>query len=459
MIGVAAATATATHAGNGTLVAAAAIGVAAIILLITLAKMHAFIALILGSAVAGLIAGLGGSGTLSAFTDSFGGTVGDIGILIALGAMLGKLLADSGGADRIVDSIVGRVSVRLLPWALALVSFLIGLPLFFEVGVVLVLPIVLLAAKRTGSSYVVLSLSALASLSLLNGFVVPHPGPLIAVSGFNADLGLTLLLGVVVAIPTIVLGGPLLAKVLARYVTATPPADLIPASTGVGVAGRRPPFGSTLVTMLLPVFLMLCNAIAELILPEGSPVLAVTGVFGEPAVALLLGLLLGVFTLGFGSGMDLAQIGKTMGKGLPAIAGVVLIVGAGGGFKGVLVASGVGDAIASIVQTLGIPLLLFAWLLTALIRIAVGSGTVAIVTAVGLLAPMASSLSPVEASLLVLAVGAGSRFMSHVNDAGFWLVKEYLGLDVKDTFKTWTIMDCTISLVALGGVSLINLFV
>ena len=463
MTSVLSAAAVVSHVGDGLLFTAALLGIGLVILLITVAKIHPFIALIIGSAVIGLMTGVGAEGTLKAFTDSFGGTVADVGILVALGAMLGKLLADSGGADRIVDSVIGRISVPLLPWAMAGVSFLLGLPLFFEVGVVLILPIALLVAKRTGASPVLLALPSLAALSLLNGFMVPHPGPLVAVSGLKADLGLTLTLGIVVAIPTIVIGGPLYSRFIAPRVAADPPAELIPGgsdgSDRTAVETRRPAFWPTLITMLLPVVLMLCHAVAELLLPEGHPVRQLSTVVGEPIVALLLGLLVGVVTLGLGSGMSLGRIGSVTGSGLPAIAGVVLIVGAGGGLKGVLVQSGIGGAIGTLAEHLGIPILLLGWLITAIVRVAVGSGTVAVVTAVGLLAPIAGQLPTAKATLLVLAIGAGSRFLSHVNDAGFWLVKEYLGTSVKDTFRTWSAMDCVISVVALVSVLLLNLVI
>ncbi|MDM4762978.1 gluconate:H+ symporter [Galbitalea sp. SE-J8] len=436
---------------------AAGVGIALIIALITAAKVHPFIALIVGSAAVGLIAGLGPEGSLDAFGESFGGTFADVGILIALGAMLGKLLAESGGAERIVDTVIGKVSLAVVPWAMAGVSFLLGLPLFFEVGVVLIVPIALLAAKKRGVSPILFALPSLAALSLLNGFMVPHPGPLAAVSGLDASLGLALVLGIVVAIPTIVIGGPVFARFIAPRVIAHPPESLVPESSAEA-SGRKPSLGLTIATMLLPVVLMLIHAVAEIVSPE-SAFADATSVIGEPVVALLLGVLVAMFTLGLGSGMSLASIGASMGRGLPAVASVIVIVAAGGGFKGVLVASGVGTAVGNLADAIGIPILLLGWLITAIVRMAVGSGTVAIVTAVGLLAPLAAQQTTAEATLLVLAIGAGSRFGSHVNDAGFWLVKEYLGTDIKDTFKAWTVMDCLISVVALGGVLVLDLFI
>ncbi|MBK1787837.1 gluconate transporter [Prauserella sp. ASG 168] len=463
--------------GQGPLLGLTVATIVIVIVLIAWAKLHPLIALILGSAVLGLGSGLGAESTVAEFVDGLGGTIGDIGLLIALGAMLGQLLNVSGAADRLVDRFVHAVPERAIPWAMAAIAFLIGLPLFFEVALVLVFPIIVLVVRRTGVPLLKVAIPALAALSLLNGFLPPHPGPLLAVSAFDADLGLTLLYGLIVAIPTVIIGGPLLGNVLARVVPS-PPVESLPydrrdenddegndekdgagkGSGGARVAAREKPalrvpsIGATLATMLLPIVLMLVRAIAELVLPEGNAARRFAETIGEPTVALLAGCLLAMVTFGLATGMGRQKVSGVMGSGLPLVAGVILIVGAGGGFKNTLVATGVGDTIAELTRDLGLPALVLAWLLAALIRIAVGSGTVAIITTAGLLAPLATGMDPSNAALLALAVGAGSRFGSHVNDAGFWMVKEFLNLSVKDTFRTWTLMDCVVSLVAGAGV-------
>jgi GntP family gluconate:H+ symporter len=450
-----------------------------IIVLIAWAKVHPLLALAIGSAALGISSGLGAGTTIETFTDGLGGTIGDTGLLIALGAMLGQLLNFSGGATNLVDRFVHAVPPRMIPWAMAGIAFLIGLPLFFEVALVLMFPIIVLVVRRTGLPLIKVALPALASLSLLNGFLPPHPGPLLAVSAFNADLGRTLLFGIIIAIPTVIIGGPLLGNLLNRWVPSPDvntllfsgdtrsndgPSEPEP-STGGGTSTlvappkstvKVPSVTATLATMLLPVLLMLIRAIAEMVLPEENSFRVVADVVGEPTVALFAGCVTAMFTFGLATGIGKAKVGSVMGSGLPLVAGIVLIVGAGGGFKATLIATGVGGVIADLAHGLGLPLLLLGWLLAALIRIAVGSGTVAIVTAAGLLAPVAVGMSPNHAALMALAVGAGSRFMSHVNDAGFWMVKEFLNLSVKDTFRTWTVMDCTVSLVAGAGVLLLG---
>ncbi len=467
--------------GEGPLLGLTVATIVVIIVLIGWAKLHPLIALILGSAVLGVGSGLGAEATVTDFVGGLGDTIGDIGLLIALGAMLGQLLHVSGAATRLVDRFVRAVPGRAVPWAMVGIAFLIGLPLFFEVALVLVFPIIVLVVRRTGAPLLKVAIPALAALSLLNGFLPPHPGPLLAVSAFHADLGLTMFYGLIVAVPTVIVGGPLLGNVLARLVPS-PPVEKLPfghPDGGMPKAGgtddepghgRRgtnstaaleapalprlstPGVGVTLLTMLLPIALMLIRAIAELTLSQDDPGRRLAETIGEPTVALLAGCLLAMFTFGLATGMGRRQVSGVMGSGLPLVAGIILVVGAGGGFKSTLVATGVGDTIADLTRNLGLPAVVLAWLLAALIRVAVGSGTVAIITTASLLAPLAAGTSPSGAALMALAVGAGSRFGSHVNDAGFWMVKEFLQLDVKDTFRTWTLMDCVVSVVAGIGV-------
>ncbi len=470
--------------GNAQLIAAAVLGIAAVVALISWLKVHPFLALILGSATLGLVAGLGATKTIASFTKGVGDTVGSVGLLIALGAMIGGLLADSGGGDQIVDTVVQRVSDRQLPWAMAGVAALIGLPLFFEVGVVLLVPVVLLVSRRSDVPLLKIGIPALAGLSVLHGLVPPHPGPLVAIAALKADLGLTLAFGLVVAIPTVVIAGPVFGSFISRYVTAVAPAELIPSrerepalvgagagepdarsgaataagtalaagtATGAGTAlgaraagggsagvddeQRRPAFGPTVATVLLPIVLMLLRAGGEVLLDTKSNVRAILDVIGNPVVALLAGVLVAMFTLGMAVGMDRRRISDSVGGSLPAIAGILLIVAAGGGFKQVLVDAGVGQMVGNAAKGASLSPLILGWLVAVGIRVATGSATVATITAAGIVAPLAASLNRPHVALLALAVGAGSLFFSHVNDAGFWLVKQYFGLTVGQTIR------------------------
>ncbi|WP_194822783.1 SLC13 family permease [Micromonospora sp. S-DT3-3-22] len=515
---LAAPTEPATNAGDTQLVVAALLGIAAVVLLIAWGKVHPFLALILGAAVLGVVAAMAPDTVIESFSAGVGSTVGGVGLLIALGAMIGGLLAESGGADGIVNRVVGRVSGTALPWAMAGVAALIGLPLFFEVGVVLLVPIVLLVSLRTDVPLMKIGIPALAGLSVLHGLVPPHPGPLVAISSLDADLGLTLGLGLIIAIPTVIVAGPVFGNFIARYVPATAPAALLPTrqptttgggrrgpgspdtsaagrdrgpdgrdagrgpagdddllsdddlvnpgtgrpgapvdDSGTETARRTPGFWPAVLTVLLPVVLMLLRAVGELTLAEGTVARQALDIAGAPIVALLAGVIVAMFTLGYQAGFSRGQVSSVLGGSLPPIAGILLIVAAGGGFKQVLVDAGVGDLVADAAKDANLSPLLLGWLVAVGIRVATGSATVATITAAGIVAPLAATLDRPEVALLALAVGCGSLFFSHVNDAGFWLVKEYFGLTVGQTIKSWSVLETIISVVGFAGVLLLDL--
>ncbi|MET9692928.1 gluconate:H+ symporter [Streptomyces sp. NPDC006514] len=446
-----------TSAGNTQLGIAVLAGIAVIVLLITRFKLHAFLALTVGSLALGVFAGAPLAKTIASFTAGLGATVAGVGVLIALGAILGKLLADSGGADEIVDTILARAKGRAMPWAMVLIASVIGLPLFFEVGIVLLIPVVLLVAKRGNYSLMRIGIPALAGLSVMHGLVPPHPGPLVAIDALHANLGVTLGLGVLVAIPTVIIAGPLFSRYAARWVDVPAPERMIAARPSAELQ-HRPRFGATVFTVLLPVALMLVKALVDIVVDDpASPVQRVTDVAGSPMIALLAAVLVGMFTLGRAAGFTRARISATVDKSLAPIAGILLIVGAGGGFKQTLIDVGVGQMILDVSKDWAVPTLLLAWLIAVAIRLATGSATVATISAAGLVAPLAADMSTTGTALLVLAIGSGSLFFSHVNDAGFWLVKEYFGMTVGQTLKTWSVMETIISVVGLGLVLLLSL--
>lgn len=451
----------------------AVLGIALVVVLILVAKLHGFLALTIASLFVGVGSGIGLADVAGSFEDGVGGVLGNVGVLIALGAMLGKLLADSGGADEIVEKILtgGR---RALPWRMALIAFIIGIPMFFEIGLVLLIPVVMLAVRRAGLPAMLLAVPALAGLSVLHGFIPPHPGPLAAIANLDASLGITLALGLVVAVPTVIIAGPLFAHLAARWV----PIGAIGAAGGIigtpgrdsdGEAGseaesetaatvpdetgerrRRPSFGWTLATILAPVVLMLVRAAADVWMSPDAAVYPLLEFIGEPIVALLFAVLVAMITFGKAVGFSASTLTTKIGDSLKPIVGVVMIVGAGGGFKQVLVDGGTGVAIGKIAVALSLSVLVLGWLVAVLIRLATGSATVATVTASGIVAPLASDLSSVHLSLVVLAVGAGSVIFSFVNDAGFWLVKEYFGMTIGQTVKTWSTLETIIAVVGLG---------
>ncbi|WP_093801608.1 GntP family permease [Streptomyces sp. Wb2n-11] len=446
-----------TSAGNGQLGIAVLAGIAVIVLLITKFKLHAFLALTIGSLALGAFAGAPLDKAISSFSTGLGNTVAGVGVLIALGAILGKLLADSGGADQIVDTILAKASGRAMPWAMVLIASIIGLPLFFEVGIVLLIPVVLLVAKRGNYSLMRIGIPALAGLSVMHGLIPPHPGPLVAIDAIGANLGVTLALGVLVAIPTVIIAGPLFSKYAARWVDVPVPEKMVLQRPSEDLE-RRPGFGATVATVMLPVVLMLAKALVDIVVNDPENVVQrVTDVIGSPLIALLAAVLVGLFTLGRAAGFTKDRLSSTVEKSLAPIAGVLMIVGAGGGFKQTLIDVGVGQMILDFSEDWAIPTLLLAWLIAVAIRLATGSATVATISAAGLVAPLAADMSTSHTALLVLAVGAGSLFFSHVNDAGFWLVKEYFGMDVGQTVKTWSVMETIISVVSLVFVLLLSL--
>ncbi|GGQ31243.1 gluconate:H+ symporter [Streptomyces pseudogriseolus] len=448
-----------TSAGHAQLGIAVLAGIAVIVLLITKFKLHAFLSLTIGSLALGAFAGAPLDKVITSFSAGLGSTVAGVGVLIALGAILGKMLADSGGADQIVDTILAKANGRTMPWAMVLIASVIGLPLFFEVGVVLLIPVVLMVAKRGNYSLMRIGIPALAGLSVMHGLVPPHPGPLVAIDAVGANLGVTLALGVLVAVPTVVIAGPVFSKYAARWVDVPAPERMIPQRPSEDLE-RRPGFGATLATILLPVVLMLAKALVDIVIDDPEHhVQRVFDVIGSPLIALLAAVLVGIFTLGMPAGFSKERISSLVEKGLAPIAGILLIVGAGGGFKQTLIDTGVGQMVLDISEDWSIPALLLAWLIAVAIRLATGSATVATVSAAGLVAPLAADMSTTHAALLVLAIGAGSLFFSHVNDAGFWLVKEYFGLNVGQTIKTWSIMETIISVVAGALVLLLSLII
>ncbi|HEY2257089.1 MAG TPA: gluconate:H+ symporter [Variovorax sp.] len=444
----------------------AAAGIAILVILIVWLKLHAFLALTIGALFVGVGSGIPLEKVTASYENGVGGVLGYVGVLIALGAMLGKLLADSGGADKLVATLL-RGRPATLPWKMALVASIIGIPMFFEIGLVLLIPVVMLAVHRSKGPAMRLGIPALAGLSVLHGFIPPHPGPLAAIALLHANVGVTLALGLLIAVPTVIVAGPIFGELAARMVpigaagaglavTATAAAHGFAAEPDAKPS-RSPTFAWTLVTLLSPIALMLVKAAADIWMDKAAPLRPALDFIGDPVFALLIAVLLAMVTFGTAVGFSPAVLARKIAGSLTPVVGVMLIVGAGGGFKQALVDGGTGGAIAKIALAAGLSALILGWIVAVLIRLATGSATVATVTAAGIVAPLATGLAPNHLSLVVLAIGAGSLFFSHVNDAGFWLVKEYFGLTVGQTIKTWSLMETLISVVGLAMALLLSL--
>ena len=435
--------------GSG-LIVCGVVAVVALIALIAWARLNPFIALVLVSLVLALAIGMPAAGVVKAFETGVGNTLGHLALVVALGTMLGKLMVESGGSTRIADTLVAAFGPRRVDWAMMTIAFLVGLPVFFEVGFVLLVPIVFTVARRTGTPLIKAGLPMAAGLSVVHGLVPPHPAALLAVTAYDADIGRTILCAVIVGVPTAIIAGPLFTRIITPYVQTAAVGD--PAPSGAvrapGIAG--PGFGITVATLLLPVALMLLGSAAGLIATPGSPVHDALKLVGNSVVALLIALLVGFWTFGTRSGFDRETILRFCNECLGPTAGITLVVGAGAGFGRILMDGGVSDAMIAQVGTANVPILLLGWLVAAMLRVATGSATVAMATASGIVAPLAKAVAGTRPELLVLTTGAGSLVLSHVNDGGFWLVKQYFGLSIADTLKTWTVCETLISILALG---------
>ena len=437
----------------------ALVAIVGLILLITRWRVHPFIALTLAAGFLGLTSGMPVDKVMKSFQDGFGGVLGFVGIVLGLGTMLGKMMAESGGADRIARTLIDAFGRERVHWAMMFAAFLVGIPLFFEIGFVLLIPLVFIVARRTGVSLIRIGIPLLAGLSVVHGLVPPHPGPLLAIGVFNADIGKTIFYGLIVGLPTAMIAGPIFGKFISKYVPGEASPELMEQLAREPEARELPGFGITLVTVLLPVALMLLKTFADVALDEKNIVRQWMDFIGHPITALLAALLLSLYTFGTARGFTAKQIMKFVDDSLAPTAAIVLIIGAGGGFKQMLVASGVGNAIGQMALHAQVSPILLAWLVAGLIRIATGSATVATITGAGIVALLATMVPGVNRELLVLATGAGSLILSHVNDAGFWLVKQYFNMSVAETFKTWTVMETLISVVAIIFIMLLSMVV
>jgi GntP family gluconate:H+ symporter len=453
--------------GDTLLVIWAAVSILLVVVLVAWAKVHPFLALLIAAVTMGLLAGEKPAKLIESITGGAGDTLGSVGLILALGTMLGKLLAESGGADRLAEAVLDRAGPERVPWAMAFVAMIVGIPLFFEIGVVLLIPIIFVVARRVkeagfkGDAYLMVGLPALAGLSVLHGLVPPHPGPLIGIDALHADLGKTMLYGFIIAIPTVIVAGPIFARFATHWAHADPPKALIDQVASETKSENPPSVALVVITVLLPVVIMLGRTVVEVSFDKDSWEYEWAQFVGDPIIALGVGLIFAMFTFGYLRGFDRDKVNTFLGESLAPAAAILLIIGAGGAFKQVLIDSGIGDALGKAAESIDLSLLIVGWLIAVLIRLATGSATIAITTTAGIMAAIlkANTGEDVNVELLVLSVGAGSLFFSQVNDAGFWLINQYFGMSVGDTIKTWSVMETIISVVGLGLVLVLNLVV
>ena len=431
------------------LLASTLIAVVSLILLVAVFKLNPFLSLLVVSLGLGAAAGMPLATVIHSFELGMGNTLGHIAIVVALGTMLGKMMAESGAADAIALTLIRWFGARRVPLAMVTAGLVIGLPAFFEVGFVLLIPIAFTVARRTRTSLILVCLPMVAGLSVVHGLVPPHPAAMMAVMIYKADVGRTIFYGLLVAVPTALIAGPLFARIIAPYVHIADKNPMAEELAEHDASRSLPGFPVSLLTILLPVILMLVGSWADSFSAKGSVMNQAVRLIGNDDMALLVGVLVSFFTLGKMRGFSREMVLRFSNECLAPTAVITLLVGAGGGFGRVLQDSGVAQTMVAIALRSHVSLLLLAWTTAALIRLATGSATVAMTTAAGIVAPIALHATGVHPELLAIATGAGSLIFSHVNDGGFWLVKEYLNLSVPETLKTWSICETIIAIVGL----------
>jgi len=432
------------------LLAYAAIAIIALIVLIARYRLNPFIVITLVSIGLALLAGMPADTIMGSYEAGVGKTLGHIALAGALGTMLGKMMAESGGAEQVARTLINRFGERNAHWAMVCIAFLVGLPLFFEVGFVLLVPIAFTVARRVGVSILMVGLPMVAGLSVVHALVPPHPAAMMAVLAYNASVGQTVLYAILIGIPTAIIAGPLYAKFIVPRIHLPAENPLERQFIEREPRSRLPSFALTMGTILLPVVLMMIGGWANLISTPGSGFNQFLLFIGNSVIALLVATLVSFWTLGLAQGFNRESILKFTNECLAPTASITLLVGAGGGLNRILVDAGVTNEILGLAHAFNLSPLVMGWLFAALMRIATGSATVAMTTASGVVAPVALGLGYPHPELLVLATGAGSVIFSHVNDGGFWLIKEYFNMTVIQTFKTWTVFETLISLVAFG---------
>ncbi|WP_251096346.1 gluconate:H+ symporter [Streptomyces sp. Caat 7-52] len=460
---------------NTWLLVVVGVSIAIVVLLISWLKIHAFLALTVSSLTVSLLAGQPAQKAVLSFMTGLGRITGSVGVLIMLGAILGRMLADSGGIEQIVNRLTRMVRPDRLPWAVTLVAALVGLPMFFEVGFVMLMPLVLQLAKQIHYPVLRVGMPVVAGLATVHALVPPHPGPLIAIQAVHASIGLTMVYGLLVAVPCAIVVGPLFTAYIWPRVPAHVPdsataafttdvhhrdhvagTDSGPGDVEGAASHRMPGLPVTLGTILLPIVLMTLKAVFDSIrMPHGT-LYAVVEFLGTPMIALLVTVFVALITFGYALGFSRRHVQASLARSFAPVAGVIVIVGAGGGYSQALQDTGVDQAVTQAAGDLHIPLLLLAWLVAALMRTIVGSGTIATITAAGIVGPLSHGLAPAQASLLALALGSGAAFAGHVNDAAFWMAKEYFGTSISGTLRTWTVSHTLLSVTSLACLWLLS---
>ena len=413
-------------------------------------KVSPFISLLIVAIATGLCLGMPAADLLKSIEKGVGSTLGGLALILCLGAVLGKILEESGAAEKITITLINGFGLKKIQWAVMLTGFLIGLPLYYNAGFVILVPLVFMLVRKTGLPLLYIAIPMAAALSTTHCFLPPHPGPVVLVNAFGADMGKVLIYGIIIAIPAVIVAGPFLGRFL-KTIRSAEQTAVPSAPTTAALPKAFPSFMIALLPVLLITLAVVCNAFLD----QGHLLRQFFSFVGEPVIALFISVILAIYYFGIRAGIQMDNIMKWVSDAIAGIAMILLIITAGGVFKQVLQDSGTGTYIASFSSKWQMPPLIFGWIITALLRVMIGSATVAGITAAGIVSPLvvAGAASP---ELMVLAVGSGSVFGSHINDSGFWMYKEFFKLTLKQTFLSWTVMETLISILGLAGVLVLN---
>lgn len=428
------------------------IGILLLFLLITQRKLNAFLSFLIVSIFVGTAEGMNTLDVIDSIQKGIGSIMGNLIIILGLGAMLGKLVADSGAAQRITTKLIDTFGKKYIQWAVVLTGFVVGIPMFYTVGFVILIPLIFTIAATTRLPLLYVGLPMIASLSVTHGYLPPHPAPTAIAVTFNADIGRTLLYGILVAIPAIIVAGPLLSRTM-KNIKASPLKQFV--NPVILTKEQMPGTAISVFSALLPVILIATAALIELMVPDDFYLKKKLVFLGNPVIAMLISVLVAIRTLGIAQGRKMKAVMESASNGIKGITMVLFIIAGAGALKQVLIDSGVSQYIGDMLQGSAISPLILAWLIATIIRVCVGSATVAGLTAAGIVLPLVEGTGT-SPELMVLAIGSGSLMLSHVNDSGFWLFKEYFNLSVKDTLKSWTVMETTVGVMGLLGVLVLN---
>lgn len=441
------------------LILVAVAGIFALLYLVIRTKLHAFVALLLVSLLVGVAAGMPLDQVIASVQNGMGGTLGFVAVVVGLGAMFGKMLEVSGGAERLAATLIKKFGEDRAPWALGVTGFIVAIPVFFDVGFIILVPIVYGLARKTGKSLLHYGIPLLAGLAVTHSFIPPTPGPIAVAQLVNADMGWVILFGAIAGLPAMILAGPLFGRYIGKKIHVAIP-DYMEIEEQQ-YDKELPSFSTITFLILIPLILILMNTVSGVLLEEGNTVRSILTFLGHPFAALTIATLLTFYILGTKRGYTRQEVQDIATKSLEPAGIIILVTGAGGVFKQVLIDSGVGEVLGDMMAGSPLPPIVLAFLIATAVRVAQGSATVAMVTAAGLITPLLEmvNMTGPALGLIVIAIASGATVLSHVNDSGFWLVNRYFGLDVKDTLKSWTVMETIIGLTGFIVVLILSFFI